>query len=73
MSIRANNSSVKGRRLREAQFAQLMDGLAAPLNQRANAPVFQMLLQTVAALGFDFVVLVNVEVIVIAVGRGRKG
>lgn len=57
--------------MRKAQRLELMDGLAAPLNERANTVFLQILFEAVAALSFDLVVLIDVEVVWIGV-RGRR-
>ena len=49
-----------------------MDRLAAPLNQGADAPLPQKGAELVAALGFDLVVLKDIEVVRIIVrSRGQ--
>src|SRR5712691_13500827 len=44
------------------QFTELMDGSAAPLDQRVDAVRLQARSQIVAPIRFEFVVLVHVEV-----------
>ena len=54
----------------ETETFQLVDGLTAPLDQRSDAVVLQVLLQLAASFCLNLVVLVDVVVIRIAVRRG---
>ena len=53
----------------EAQLLELVDGLAAPLDQRPDPVLLEISLQVVAAIGLDLIVLEHVEVVRVAVGR----
>ena len=56
----------------EAKGFQLVNGLATPLDECANTVILEVLFEFVAAFGFDFVVLVDVEVVGVRVGgRGK--
>src|ERR1035437_1300357 len=49
-----------------------MDSFSVPLDKRADPSIFEVLLDLVALFGFDFVVLVDVEVVGVRVGGGGK-
>ena len=61
-----------GQILREPELAELMDGLSAPLDQRSDAVLLQVGFQRVALLGFDLVVLKDIEVVRIIVRSGGQ-
>ena len=59
-------------RLPVSKPEKLVDGFAAPLDQRANAARLQELLEFIATIGFDLEVLKDIEVIGVSIGcRGQ--
>src|ERR1039458_4799456 len=54
-------------RLGEAEALQVVNGLAAPLDESSDSAVFQSLFEAVPAVGFDLVVLEDIEVVGVAI------
>ncbi len=57
---------------RKTEFLELMHGLAAPLNQGADAVLLEIGPQVITPVSFAFIVLVDVEMIGVAVRRRRQ-
>lgn len=58
--------------LGEAEVLEMVNGLAAPLYERSDSVVFQVLFEAVPIVGFDLVVLIDIEMIGVGVGGGGK-
>ena len=61
-----------GEVLCEAQRSQLMDRTAPPLDVGADSMLFEVMLEIVAVIGLDLVILVYVEVVGVGVRWRRE-
>ena len=55
----------------ETQFLELVNGFASPLDQRANPVLSEICLQIISASCFEFVILVNIEMVWVTIWSWR--